>query len=134
MAAHYNQAARTRNSKAGTWTTFRLRSRDGSYQGSMIRLLSRACGTVLLAAGVAASVVDGTRSISASHLLVTRIGPRVDAVAWPIPLPFADGFPWVWGLGEVTAFLPLSATLLAAGLLLLALGRPRAAKVGFARR
>ena len=134
MVAHYNQAARTRNSKAGTWTTFRLRSRDGSYQGSMIRLLSRACGTVLLAAGVAASVVDGTRSISASHLLVTRIGPWVDAVGWATPVPLADGSPLMWGLGEATAVIPLSMALLAAGCLLLALGRPRATKIGFARR
>ncbi len=93
----------------------------------MIRFMLRAGGMLLLAAGVAALVADGARSVSASRLLVTTVREWVALGGWT-----AERSPTV--LVELSGFVPAFAILAVAGVLLLAAGRPRPARIGFARR
>lgn len=103
----------------------------------MIRFLLRAFGTVLLAAGVAALVVDGVRSVEASRPLVTSVDQWLTGLGWAavqVPAGLVGGRVLDLGLAAASRFLPLWGVLAMAGLLLLAAGRPRAAGIGTARR
>jgi hypothetical protein len=51
----------------------------------MLRFLARSCGLVLLAAGFAALIIDGTRSIAASALMISPFG---DMCAYLFPRLF----------------------------------------------
>lgn len=96
----------------------------------MIRFLFRFLGFWILAGGFVALVVDGTRSIAASALVVTpahsawtSLSPAsLDKVrAWMSALA-----PWVWtDIAAPILDLPLFALLALVGLLLLAIGNTR---------
>jgi hypothetical protein len=106
----------------------------------MIRLVIRLIGLVLLAAGFAALVIDGTRSIAGSRLLMT---PFAQTLQWIMPARFPalrglverDLHPLLWDPVLVSIMkLPTSLVLGAIGLVLLLLARKRARPIGFTSR
>jgi hypothetical protein len=106
----------------------------------MIRLIVRLIGLVLLAAGFAALIIDGTRSIAGNRLLMT---PFSQTVQWVIPTKFPllqaivvrDLHPLLWDPVLVSILkLPTSLVLGATGLALLVLARKRARPIGFTSR
>ncbi len=106
----------------------------------MLRFLARAFGLILLAAGFAALVVDGTRSIAASKLIVSRFGdmciylfpklfpllqPAVERNVHPLLWdPVLKGFFLVPGWIVLPAF----------GLLLLWMAKRRRVAIGYSSR
>ncbi len=103
----------------------------------MFRFLLRACGTVLLAAGVAALLADGARSVEASRLLVTSVDEWVATLGWALAPPQAGsvgGAVLALGWTAATRLVPLWAALAGVGALLLVAGRRRAEGIGSARR
>jgi hypothetical protein len=105
----------------------------------MIRFLFRLAGFLLLAAGFVSVVIDGTRSIAASGLRVTRLGETLDYLA---PGKVAQLQPMIeklhpklwdpaaqWLLGSPTAVV-----VGLVGLILLWIGRPRRQLIGYATR
>ncbi len=97
----------------------------------MIRFLLRFVGLWVLAGGFVALVVDGTRSIASSDLVMTPLGEAWFAAS-PTSLARFQSFietsvsPAVWEYAAVPLLMaPLAAVLGVAGLLLILLGRPR---------
>ena len=96
----------------------------------MIRFLFRFIGFWLLAGGFVALIVDGTRSIAASHLLFTSAGD-----AWFVISPGSlerletsgrASLPTVWNVAVLPLLsLPTFLVLVVVGLALLGLGRVR---------
>src|SRR5882672_8070276 len=93
----------------------------------MLRFASRFLGFWLVAAAVVAGVVDGAKSIAASHLVTTSVGqtwalitglgggePAMPNVPWPLDMPLA------WLLAA-----PVVAVLAIVGAALLILGAKR---------
>jgi hypothetical protein len=106
----------------------------------MIRLIFRLTGLVLLAAGFAALVIDGTRSIAGNRLLLTAFSQTVQ---WMIPtkFPFLQSIvernlhPLLWDPVLVFIFkLPTSLVLGICGLILLLLARKPTRPIGFSSR
>jgi hypothetical protein len=106
----------------------------------MIRLILRAVGLVLFAAGFAALVIDGTRSIAGNRVLLTLFGQTVQ---WMIPAKFPllqsiverDLHPLLWDPVLVFVFkLPTSLVLGFCGLVLLLLARKRTRSIGYSSR
>ena len=102
----------------------------------MFRFLMRAIGSLLLAGALAALVVDGTRSIASSRLVVTGLQ---QSLAWAGPTTLAlVQARMSSGLGTpvlaVLGLLPTSVALGVLGLLLLRLGRPPRPMIGIPAR
>jgi hypothetical protein len=106
----------------------------------MIRLILRLIGLVLLAAGFAALVIDGTRSIAGNRLLLMAFSQTLE---WLIPTKFPllqsiverDLHPLLWDPVLVFIFkLPTSLVLGVCGLVLLVLARKRTRSIGFSSR
>ena len=106
----------------------------------MIRLVFRVIGLVLLAAGFAALVIDGTRSIAGNRVFLTQFGQTVQWIA-PTKFPLLqsiverDLHPLLWDPVLVFIFkLPTSLVLGFCGLVLLVLARKRTRSIGFSSR
>lgn len=105
----------------------------------MIRFLFRLAGFLLLAGGFVSVVIDGTRSIAASGLRVTRLGETLEFLA-PGKLaqlqPIVEKIhPKLWDpLAQWLLGSPTAAVLGLAGLILLWIGRPRRQVIGYATR
>lgn len=106
----------------------------------MLRFLVRGLGGILLAAGFAALVIDGSRSIAASSLMMGRFG---DLCAALFPKLFAvlqpaierNIHPLVWDPILVGFFLaPSWIVLTLLGLLLVWLARRRRVAIGYSSR
>ncbi len=106
----------------------------------MFRFCIRVLGFLLLAAGFAALVIDGTRSIAASNLVMARFG---ELCAWLLPKAFPllqpaverNIHPLLWdpvlrGFFLTPAWIVLSAL----GLMLILIVKRRRLKVGFSSR
>lgn len=103
----------------------------------MIRFLIRSTGFVLLAAGAAQIIVDGTRSIAAGAILPTSLG-QVLAWCFPVRYPIwqvqlTQSLPsWLADSGLTQGLpIPFSLLLIVLGALLLLLARPPARRIGF---
>jgi hypothetical protein len=106
----------------------------------MIRFLVRTLGLLVIAAGFAALVVDGTRSIAASDLRVIAFGDIAGAL-FPVrfpqlqPLVERQIHPLLWDPVLATLFsLPAWLVLALAGLLLMWLTARRRPQVGYSAR
>ncbi len=105
----------------------------------MFRVIIRTIGLVLLAASFAALVIDGTRSIAASKLLVTSFG---DTAIYLLPNTFPalkpaveHVHPVLWDPFLVALFLlPAFVILAVLGLLLIWMVRRRQINVGYSGR
>ncbi len=102
----------------------------------MIRFLVRSIGLWILAAGFAAVVLDGTKSIAAARLVLTALATTWAELA-PASLAAAGAFvetrlsPALWAtLRETLLALPTWAVLAVIGSALIALARPPAEKIG----
>lgn len=105
----------------------------------MLRFLLRSAGFVLLAAALAALIVDGTRSIAAKQILLFSFG---ETATWLFPAKLAwlkQGF----DQGELLVLRPLLTGVLSVptwvvggflGMLLLFAGRRPPPKIGFSSR
>jgi hypothetical protein len=106
----------------------------------MIRFLFRFFGMWLLAGAFVALVIDGTRSIGASRIVLTPLGEAWSALhpqslfsmqAWVEQRLIA----WVWDPVLISLlFTPLWIVLGVLGLLFVLLGRPRARPIGYSSR
>lgn len=106
----------------------------------MLRIFSRTLGLLLLAAGFAALIVDGTRSIAVSQLRISRFG-ELCAYLFPNSFPLLQPaierniHPLLWDpvlRGFFAA--PSWAALIAFGLLLLWMAQRRGRQVGYSSR
>jgi hypothetical protein len=106
----------------------------------MIRFLFRFVGLWLLAGAFVAVVIDGTRSIGASRLVITPLGE-----AWAALHPAsAESLqaavernlpPWFWEhVAIYILYAPIWTLLGGIGVLLVVLGRPRSPQVGYSSR
>jgi hypothetical protein len=106
----------------------------------MFRFLFRFIGLWLLAGAFVAFVIDGTRSISAAHIVITRSGDAWESLhpatfdamrSWvELHLPM-----WVWNPVILFVLLtPLWIILGALGLLLVLIGRKRRHPIGYSSR
>ena len=106
----------------------------------MFRFLVRTIGLLLLAGGFAALVIDGTRSIAASKLVVTAFGEtcyHAFPYSFPLLQPAIERHvhPVLWDPFLLSVFLlPTWVVLPVLGLLLLWLARRRAEPVGYDAR
>ena len=99
----------------------------------MIRFLSRFIGLWLVAGALVAFVIDAAKSIAASELTVTPLGPAIDATLGAAVLKSAETFveqdmaSWLWNPPVVwTLALPTWAVLGVLGFCFTYLGsRPR---------
>ncbi len=106
----------------------------------MLRLFARSLGLLLLAAGFAALIVDGTRSIAASGLILARFGELCAQLfpnAFPLLQPAVERniHPLLWDpvlRGFFAA--PTFVVLLAFGLILLWLAQRRRVSIGYSSR
>ena len=103
----------------------------------MIRYLLRLTGFVMLAAGAAQIIVDGTRSIAASAVLPTSLA---QTLTWLFPMRFPIWQtqvtqslpPWLADPALTQALLvPTALILIGLGAVLLLLARPPAETIGF---
>ena len=106
----------------------------------MLRFCVRVLGFLLLAAGFAALVIDGTRSIAAESVSMSRFG---ELCAWLLPKAFPllqpaverNIHPLLWDPVLRGFFLtPSWIVLCALGLLLILVARRRRPQVGFSSR
>ncbi|MDB5572236.1 MAG: hypothetical protein JWN93_3419 [Hyphomicrobiales bacterium] len=106
----------------------------------MFRFLVRTIGLLALAAGFASLVIDGTKSIAASSLLVTAFGEtcfKLFPRTFPglQPLIEQNVHPLLWDPFLLSVLLlPTWLVMGLLGLLLLWLAQPRAAAIGFSSR
>lgn len=105
----------------------------------MLRLLFRFVGLLLLAAAFAALIVDGTRSVAAGAPAILPLGRTASAIAPDAFVKFHAAIethmPMLWDPFLVTVLLlPTWLVLGVIGLVLLALTRRRAPKIGYSRR
>lgn len=105
----------------------------------MLRLLFKFLALLLLAAAFAALVVDGTRSVAAGKAAILPLGRTIAILAPNLLLSAHKAIeshaPLVWDPVCVTLLLAPSWLVLGVtGLVLLALTRPPAPKIGYSRR
>ena len=106
----------------------------------MIRFVLRVLGLLTLAAGFAAMVVDGARSIAASSLKLISFGDlcvTLFPVRFPLLQPMIERqiHPLLWNPVLTTFFaLPDWLVLALFGLLLLWAAQPRRAQIGYSSR
>jgi hypothetical protein len=98
---------------------------------AVFRLLSRSLGFVLLAAALAAIAIDAARSIAASAVTLTELGPAWSAVNAAslaafrrMVVPNGGASLWDWIVTSIL-MLPLSVALTIAGFAFIFLGAPR---------
>ncbi|MCC2095588.1 MAG: hypothetical protein KDJ29_01775 [Hyphomicrobiales bacterium] len=106
----------------------------------MVRYIIRAIGVVFLASALAALIIDGTRSIAASKVMVTTFGVMA---SYMFPKGFAalkpaveqQVHPLLWDPFLVALFwLPAFIVMAVLGLLLIWLARRREVTVGYTSR
>lgn len=106
----------------------------------MLRIISRTIGLLLLAAGFAALIVDGTRSIAASALKLSHFGDLCGQIfpnAFPLLQPAVERniHPLLWDPILRGFFLaPSWLVLMAFGLLLLWMAQRRRTAIGYSSR
>ena len=105
----------------------------------MVRLVFRFLALVILAGAFVAVVVDGTRSVAAGSAAILPLGRTIATVAPDTFLKLHAAIemhaPLLWDPILVTILLlPTWVVLGAIGLVLLALTRRPAAKIGYSRR
>jgi len=106
----------------------------------MIRFLVRAVALLLLAAGFAALVVDGARSIAASKVMVSAFGETAYQVfphSFPLIQPAIERHlhPALWDPVLLSVFLtPTWLVLAVLGVLLFWAARRRAPPIGYSSR
>ncbi len=106
----------------------------------MLRAFIRFLGLMLLAAGFAALVVDGARSIASNAIVLTSLGETIAQLS-PSKLPLLQAAiesrfgPWAW-THAAAAVLALPAWFVAGGLgaLIFLATRRRAIPVGYSSR
>ena len=109
-------------------------------QCPMLRILIKTIGLIFLAAGVAALVIDGTRSIAASALSITSFGQTAAYLfpkTYPLIKPAVEHniHPVLWDPFLLALFLlPTFLVLAVLGLLLIWLMRRRKTNVGYTGR
>lgn len=105
----------------------------------MLRLFFRFVGLICLAGAFAALIVDGTRSVAAGSPAIVPLG-RTASALFPdafakVRAVIAAHVPLLWDPALVTVLLlPSWVVLGLIGLVLMALTRPRAPKIGYSRR
>jgi len=105
----------------------------------MIRFLVASLGYLLLAGGFVAAVVDGTRSIASSRLLVMPLREALDRM-WPNATPaframLMQVHPALWDpVGLMLLAVPLAATLAVFGIVLVMISRRRTPDIGYDTR
>lgn len=106
----------------------------------MIRFLFRFIGLWLLAGAFVALVIDGTRSVAASRIVLTTVGEAWSVVHRPSLELFRahveGSYPaWAWDPVAITfLFAPLWAVLGVLGILFALLGRVPARPIGYSSR
>lgn len=105
----------------------------------MFRLAFRFIGLLVLAGAFAALVVDGTRSVAAGSIALMPLGRTLSALSPEVLTKLRalvePRLPLLWDPVLVSLFLlPAWLVLGFVGLVLLALSRPRAPKIGYSRR
>ena len=106
----------------------------------MIRFVLRFIGFWLLAAAFVALVYDGTRSVAAEQLILTRMSETWNALSPASLTGFEAGVkrslaPWVWDpLIRTILGGPTSVVLGVLGAALILLGRKKRPLIGYARR
>ena len=106
----------------------------------MVRYIIRLIGVVLLASALAALIIDGTRSIAASKLMVTTFGAMTGYLfpkTYPALKPAIEQniHPLLWDPFLVSVFwLPTFVILAVLGLLLIWMSRRRQVTIGYAGR
>lgn len=106
----------------------------------MFRFLIRTIGLILLAAGFAALIVDGTRSIAAAKLIVTPFGSTalyLFPASFPLLQPAVERHihPLLWDPFLLALFLlPTFLVLAVLGLLLIWMVRRRQITIGYSSR
>jgi hypothetical protein len=106
----------------------------------MVRYIIRSIGVVLLASALAALIIDGTRSIAASKLMVTTFGAMTGYLfpkTYPALKPAIEQniHPLLWDPFLVSVFwLPTFVILAVLGLLLIWMSRRRQVTIGYAGR
>lgn len=102
----------------------------------MIRFLLRLLGLAFIAVGFVALVIDGTRSIAGSRLIVTSGADtwraiHADSLVLAEKLIAARGLGWLWDPGLVTLLaVPTAVTGLVLGALLMLVGRKNEPQIG----
>lgn len=115
-------------------------ARQEAEKGKMFRFLIRMMGLILLAAGFAALIIDGTRSIAASNIVVTKFGQTAFALfpkSFPILQPAVERHihPLLWDPFLLAIFLaPTFAVLAVIGILLIWIVRRRRVTIGYSSR
>jgi hypothetical protein len=111
-----------------------------SKDAAMIRFLFRFVGLWLLAGAFVALIIDGTRSIAASRLILTALREAWSAVH-PASLTALQAWAergaaaWIWDPVAVNVLsTPLWVVLALIGIVLIVLGRPRARPIGYSSR
>src|SRR5262245_2264197 len=106
----------------------------------MIRFLFRFVGLWLLAGAFVALIIDGTRSIAASRLILTPLQEAWGAIH-PASLEVLQAWMersvpgWIWDpVAMSILFTPLWAVLAALGLLFILIGRRKARPIGYSSR
>jgi hypothetical protein len=106
----------------------------------MIRFLFRFVGLWLLAGAFVALIIDGTRSIAASRLILTTVAEAwytIHAASLQALQSWAErSFPaWVWDPVAVNVLsTPLWVVLAVVGIIFILFGRPRARPIGYSSR
>lgn len=106
----------------------------------MLRYIVRTIGLILLASGLAALIIDGTRSIAASKLIVTTFGQTAAYLfpkTYPVLKPAIETniHPLMWDPFFVALFLLPTCFILAfLGLLLIWIVRRRRVTIGYSNR
>lgn len=106
----------------------------------MFRFVIRAIGLILLAAGFAALIVDGTRTIAASKLSVTTFGStslKLFPSSFPLLQPAVERHihPLLWDPFLLALFLlPTFLVLSVLGILLIWMVRRRQVNIGYSSR
>ena len=102
----------------------------------MLRFLSRLIGLLILAAGFAALVIDGTRSIAGSRIYVTPVsllfGAKLPVMQQAI---VRNAHPLLWDPVMTSLLrLPIWLALAVVGLLFLRMAQRRAPTIGYSSR
>jgi hypothetical protein len=104
-----------------------------------MRFIGRLIGLALIAGAFAAAVIDGAKSIAASHLVLTSLGQALYA-AFPNKMPLLQPFierqihPLLWKLLYNILLAPTWVALGVAGIALLYALRTRPRQIGYSDR